>query len=361
MSFIKNWFLKWFGKQCDRCEEYSFYWERCGDKIYCLECADVVFIECDECHRKVKVSNTKQDDYGDRYCENCYDTMNREFQNIKLSYSKSSSTFRKNKFKEYCGVEIECINRERDKHSFIRKELKELLFCQGVDGSIEDDNGRGVEFRSLPCNGDRLITQIETFCEELKKKEYYVNSTCGLHIHLETPDNDVELLKKLYLFYSKYEKQFFNMLPSSRRDNEYCAKFKKVDDYDYNKVDEVQTLSQFKTLYYDTNYYTSQQNFHIHDKRYCWVNFHSLFYRGTLEIRAHSGTINSEKIINWLLIHLNIIKFLKKTSLGKLKGMKQTDAEFLKVFPSNIQKYVNKRWNNFKQYGYREEERFQYV
>lgn len=43
--------------------------------------------------------------------------------------------------------------------------------------------------------------------------------------------------------------------------------------------------------------------------RYHGCNLHSIFYRGTLELRYHSGTISAEKIINWAHIHAMIVNY----------------------------------------------------
>jgi len=137
-----------------------------------------------------------------------------------------------------------------------------------------------------------------------------VNKSCGLHIHIETKPN-TELLKKMYCFYSKFEGLFFAMLPKSRQDSSFCKKFNKLDKYSYKDVLEVKDLRGFKKLFYEKAGFYPRFNYD-YKKRRCWINFHSIFYRGTLEVRAHSGTINAKKIKNWIQMHLVIREYLDK-------------------------------------------------
>jgi hypothetical protein len=46
--------------------------------------------------------------------------------------------------------------------------------------------------------------------------------------------------------------------------------------------------------------------------RYTGFNLHSLYYRGTIELRHHSGTINAQKIINWINLNLAILDYASK-------------------------------------------------
>lgn len=270
----------------------------------------------------------------------------------------TSDTFKKNKFDNFVGVEIECLGK-RGEGEVSNSKLKEYNFTEGTDGSIHEEKGyrEGYEYRSKPANGDKLYEMIDGISKELIEHKYKVNKSCGLHVHIETKP-DVELLKKMYCFYSKFEGLFFAMLPISRQETQYCEKFNKLDKYSYEDVLDVKDLRGFKKLFYEkTGFYPTK--IHGNKKRYCWINFHSIFYRGTLEVRAHSGTINAEKIKNWIQMHLVIRDYLNKNSLEDLIKMKTSKKKFLSLFPKDLQKYINKRWEvfpevaeeNFKEYS----------
>ena len=262
---------------------------------------------------------------------------------VDYSFRKiSSPTFRKNKSKRFAGVEIECIRQGLLEVS--KLEAGKYHFSKSYDGSLSSS---GVEFSSQPSQGDKLLEIVSNFCGVLNKNKYDTNTTCGLHIHLEQKP-DIKMLQKILLFYHKYEDLFFDMLPNSRRDNSYCIRFKKIlSSDDIIKMLITKNCMDFKRIFYETtdpSKYTSTKS---NDKRYCWANFHSIFYRGTLEIRAHSGTVNSEKINKWLLIHLRVLDYLKDSSISKISRLKADKKTFLKLFNDDLSEYIQKRWNTF--------------
>ncbi|MFA5396170.1 MAG: amidoligase family protein [Methanogenium sp.] len=275
----------------------------------------------------------------------------RSAENRKKKVSKiNSATFHKNPFKTFVGTEIECI---RHGNCVSRSSLYNNNFSSGDDASL---NGDGKEYRSSPSQGDKLFEMVDGFSKELIDTKHTVDRSCGLHIHIETP-TDVDLIKKLYCFYSKYEGLFFAMLPKSRQKNKYCGRFNRFDKFSYKDVLKIKDLKEFKKLFYETNRFFPI-NDHGNKKRYCWVNFHSIFYRGTLEIRGHSGTINARKIKNWIMLHLIIRDLLERKSIDEIVKMKVSRKAFLNLFPSELKDYIQERWvvfpeiaeENFREY-----------
>ncbi len=365
-------------KRCSECSHCIGWWipeksRKVEDKFYCESCAKENFKICDCCDKIVsrlrdvegkKICNEcfiaktgKCNDCGDRffnnhlishnfqdYCRDCYRNFNRTFHSINIGQKKEySKSFNKNPDKRFCGIEIECLNRSLNKNSFIKKELKEFRFSQGTDYSLSEG---GVEFRSVPMNGDLLFNSLESFGKALNEKCYRVNSTCGLHLHLEVKQ-ELEYLKKLYLFYLRFEDMFFNMLPKSRRSRKFCTRFKKYYKDTPKQILAVETLDKFKEMLYETKYYAGEIRSHGNSKRYCWANLHSIFYRGTLEVRSHSGTVNPAKIINWIMIHQRVLKFLDEKSLEEIGTMKVTKKAFLEIFSRPLQNYIKRRWTTF--------------
>jgi hypothetical protein len=268
------------------------------------------------------------------------------FNNNRFKKLKTTS-FNENKYKQFCGVEIECLNTQGSKGKFSLLEQKKYQFGQGTDGSLSSG---GLEFRSSPTQGDRLIKNVNNFCNELIARKYKVDSSCGLHIHIETP-RELELLQKLYIFYSKFENQFLKLASKSRQDNKYCERI--YNGNNLEKFRDCKTLAEFLKLYYETNYYKGEIKSHhdSEDKRYCWCNMHSIMYRSTLEIRLHAGTINPKKIINWFLIHLTVRNKLENMSVSQVYNLKATDETFLKLFNKNLQEYIKLRWDKLQSLG----------
>ena len=339
---------------CDICDKVvSEKLRKFHRQKLCNHCHSTEIINCSRCGKKygkweIYKYNLKS------YCEKCYTKYYREFKTIMFRPTKvNPTTFKENPFKRYCGVEIECRNKHRDQNCFVKSELKALKYSQCRDGSL---NTGGVEFISRPMKGDNLFNSITSFCNILNKKKYFVDRSCGLHIHLEVPKK-IDYLKNIYLFYEKFEPLLFNMVPKSRQRTDFCKKYKRYYNNTLQTLFKTRTLDDFKSMVYETKSkfrikeITSRKSY---NKRYCWINFHSIFYRGTLEIRNHSGTISSTKINNWLLLHLTILDYLNKINLVTIDELKVDKKTFLSIFNKKLQDYIKQRWDKFEK-GNREE------
>ncbi len=325
-----------------------------GHKI-CNRCNSKGLTKCQTCNKMYGKWEMHKIGLFKHCCKKCYDKYHRRFRKIAFKQTKiNPTTFKKNPFKRYCGVEIECRNNDRNRNCFIKDELKKLKYSQWTDGSL---NLGGVEFVSRPMNGDNLFDKISHFCNILNKKKYFVDKSCGLHIHLETPKK-VNYLKKIYLFYKKFEPLIFNMVPKSRQRTSYCHKYERYYKNSIQELFNVKTLNDFKSMVYETKSKEEVKGItsgHCYKKRYCWINLHSIFYQGTLEIRNHSGTTSAEKINNWLLLHLTILDYLKKVDLNTVNELDVNKKTFLSIFPNKeLKNYVKERWDKFEK-GYEEE------
>ncbi len=266
------------------------------------------------------------------------------YKQIRLETRKHpSKTFNKNKYKRYCGLEIECMNPSSSRGYFTEKEAEDYKFSQYTDGSLR---GNGVEFSCVPMNGDLLFEKVDSFCEQLQKRGYYVDDRCGMHIHLEIKP-EIESLKKIFIFYKNHEKLFFNMMPSSRRNNRYCEEFPNIySNINQKNLSQCKTTKDFLELLYECE--DPRPSDYDDDKRYSWVNFHSVFTQGTLEFRGHSGTVNEDKIKNWLSIQLKILGMLENKTFDQVANMKISKEEFLKLFNQPLQTYIQARWDKFE-------------
>lgn len=324
------------------------------NRYYCHDCFEENFNYCDNCGM---LFNSDEVSYceinGDCRCNNCF--IEEENQQDEEQYLnemeipfkvKLSDTYNKNIYKNTCGIEIECLNNNLNKNQFSYEDLKQYGFNQLTDGSLDNN---GVEFSSIAFNGDLLLNKVNAFCKELNKRKYTINSSCGLHIHIKIVKT-TDYLKKVFLFYSKFEDFFFNMLPKSRQDNHYCYKISMIYNEINNNLFSIDKMLDFeKKLYNCTNYKHIRQleQEKYNNKRYCWVNFHSIFYRGTLEIRNHNGTIDNNKINNWLLIHLTALDFIKNIPLDVIKNFPKDYNLFLSIFAPELRQYIINRTLKF--------------
>jgi len=160
------------------------------------------------------------------------------------------------KYDRAVGIEIECFG----------PELKQAWLPTWVrtaqDGSIcAADGTEAVELRILV---PRSLLEVRLFkvCEILKW--HRVNSSCGLHVHLDARAWGAEEAKRRGKRILKWLTMLQELVPTSRRNNSYAE------------------LNWSET------------------KRYKAVNFTSYTKHQTIEVRLHSGTVDFNKIIAWV-------------------------------------------------------------
>jgi len=90
--------------------------------------------------------------------------------------------------------------------------------------------------------------------------------------------------------------------------------------------------------------------------RYCGLNLHSVFYRGTIEFRQHAGTVDEEKILRWAGILLFVVDYAINhysdqtiTSLYEMPMGGQKLNRFFRIFkiPLELRKYMILRIKKF--------------
>ena len=297
---------------------------------------------------------------------------------------KNSSSFRdfcKNKPKTYVkmldkkytwGVEIETSS------GFLPSRLDKELFYSAVhDGSLRDENGSvyGGEYVTDVLFGDLGLQNLKKLCNELSKR-CMINKKCGVHVHIGDVTFNKESIILMYYLYSKLETQIFDMLPPSRRKNEYCRSLPKLF-IDITQLNNVSSRDYLIDVYYDqimrilssghsTNLKVNKKNDHPKGfkcgydhstARYCWVNFIPAVFNTrknniyTIEFRPHSATTSYNKIKNWLFICIALIDIVEnhKKDIYANPNIKLQDIIRI-VYPKNhieINEYIEKRTNKF--------------
>lgn len=191
---------------------------------------------------------------------------NRPPNGILLRYQSEILSKRKapNDTSEYVGIEIECVV---PLHANMQALLPFAKWVDvGSDGSIRhNDNEDGKEIR-VCVKREEMRTVIPGIMDALNKLGATVNKSCGLHVHLDQRHNDEpgktfqNLVRSLGLLYT--------VVPKSRRENTYCKR--------------------------------NRRTAFASNDRYKAIN--SLAYQRyrTLEIRLFGGTLNAEKVLNWV-------------------------------------------------------------
>jgi hypothetical protein len=111
-------------------------------------------------------------------------------------------------------------------------------------------------------------------------------------------------LRHLWALYIAFEDVLLSLIPSSRRGNRFCMALRRY--FHAQEILECPTREKLEAIWYrarDSEEVRKLKTIKSHDSRYIGLNLHSLFHANHAEIRYHSGTVNAEKILQWVNLH----------------------------------------------------------
>ena len=166
-------------------------------------------------------------------------------------------------------------------------------------GNIRENFPYRMEIKTPVLKGNDGLKRLCAVCKAIKDVTT-VNKRCGLHVHHDISNlKNGESIRNLINNWIAHEKYFMMALPNSRQTNIYC---KKWSDFINVATPINLPLDGDPIRWFDI---------HIGTRR-ATLNLQSYRIRGTVEVRMHSGTVEYEKISNWItLTQLYIEKALK--------------------------------------------------
>lgn len=235
--------------------------------------------------------------YG--FVQNVYKKMlSRTAQSIPVSIQLDYTFTRK------FGIEIEAYNCNREK-------LASELRSAGIDVAVEGYNhttrnhwklvtdssltgNNTFELVSPVLEGEAGLKELEKVCWVLEFCDVKVNDSCGLHIHMDAADFDLQTWKNLALSYKHLERVIDSFMPQSRRQNYYCKGLSPISAAD---IQASQNINDLRAAF--------------GNNRYRKVNLEAYARHRTVEFRQHSGTTNFTKMENWVRFLNGLITFAK--------------------------------------------------
>ena len=162
---------------------------------------------------------------------------------------------------------------------------------------LKDDNsvsGRGeyrygMEFVTPILKGENDMMKLRSIVDCIEQYGI-VNRTCGMHVHIDITGEQELPLRKLMKFFAKYENAINKLLPLSRRgaNNNYCRdSFSGETDLGlvYKKLNNLDVRRLLNCRWFVG--------------RGKW-NFQNYWRHGSVENRAHSGTLSATKVDHWV-------------------------------------------------------------
>ena len=222
-------------------------------------------------------------------------------------------------------IEAEYNNTEAPKAS-------EALTLDGLVGIGDDGSlNNGIEVTTPPVKGAQLVSIITETMNAMSQHGYGVSSRCGLHTHIDLRDKkgDSKFLAHLFNAFFAIEDILFAMQVSRRHSNSYSIPLRqsfkffdmygqKSGDFDYTYYKQPKTvdghymMENEKTRKYAAN-------------RYMAFNFHSVYFRGSLECRLMEGTLDPERALAWIDLLQSVIARVEKghsySAMQRIAGM----------------------------------------
>ena len=177
------------------------------------------------------------------------------------------------------------------------------------DASVRCENRSGqnasslysVEFVSPICTYDDIET-IQELVRSLRGAGARVNSSCGIHVHINASPHTPKTLRNIVNIMASKEDLLYKSLKVSVSREHYCQKM------DTRFLDEINnrppmSMEQLKSMWYDGYDYSYR---HYDDTRYHALNLHSVFNKGTIEFRLFNSSLHAGVVKSYLQLCLAI-------------------------------------------------------
>lgn len=148
-----------------------------------------------------------------------------------------------------------------------------------------------VEFVTPICNYNDIET-IQELVRKLRGAGARVNSSCGLHCHINAAPHTPKTLRNIVNIMAAKEDLLYKALKVNVSREHYCQKM------DTRFLDEINnrppmSMEQIKSMWYDGEDYSYR---HYDDSRYHALNLHSVFNKGTIEFRLFNSTLHAGEV-----------------------------------------------------------------
>lgn len=167
------------------------------------------------------------------------------------------------------------------------------------------------ELVSPVLEGEVGLQEIKKVCWVLDACGVKVNASCGLHIHFDAANFSLQTWKNIAISYKHIESVIDKFMPESRRNNRYCRSLREITEQNINNAQSIIALQEIA----------------FENTRYFKVNPQSYSRHKTIEFRQHAGSINYDKISNWVLFLNGLVTFAQQQLIAS--GTALNDIPFL--------------------------------
>lgn len=209
------------------------------------------------------------------------------------------------------------------------------------DGSIS--GSYSMEIKTCPLVGKEGEQILKDYLTELTDVlGWKTNTSCGTHCHIAIPEAQkstpaVEAkLKNLAILYTIFDPVIRSLLPRDRRNNVYCAPLRagiiSVDATEKKLVEAHQKAKTFAELLYKTTSQPSIDHYKLSRNVVTrgGINFQSMYFRGTLEVRYHQGSLDPVQLIHWIALHSAMVELAMSGKITEEQLMEYAEIKTLR-------------------------------
>ena len=137
------------------------------------------------------------------------------------------------------------------------------------------------------------MADLQEIIRQLRHKGAFVNSQCGIHIHVDASRYTPQTLRNLVNIIASKEDILYKALRIDPARMRWCKKTneKLIETINRRKP---QTMEALKDIWYAGS--TRGRDEHYNDTRYHGLNLHSTFTKGTVEFRLFNSTTHAGEI-----------------------------------------------------------------
>ena len=150
------------------------------------------------------------------------------------------------------------------------------------------------------------LPKLQECVRRVRKAGAKVNTSCGIHVHVDASNHNRQSLKNLIgIMYSKEDILFKALQVNESRAERWCKKVRESMLRQARRLssDETTDLTQLEQVWYEGDVADRE---HYNWTRYHALNLHSVFYRGTVEWRCFNSTLHAGKVAAYVNLCLAI-------------------------------------------------------
>lgn len=176
------------------------------------------------------------------------------------------------------------------------------------DGSVNRINGGDANELVSPPLMYEDMDLVQNVVRSLRRAGAKIDSSMGMHVHVDVQNHNAKTLKNLVKFYAKYENMFYKaceVLPN--RSRHYAMKLNSRHPNLVQKAGTINDLEKLKKLWYGRN---PRSVTRYDGSRYSGLNLHNIWYKGwykgTVEFRLYNSTLHAGKVRTYITLSLAI-------------------------------------------------------